>query len=40
MPFFVGPLCMFKGERLTAAQAAYARGEMGQLTPSDVRWVR
>lgn len=40
LPTFSGPLCMFRPERITAARAAYASGAMGQLAPSNARWVR
>jgi redox-sensitive bicupin YhaK (pirin superfamily) len=39
-PTFAGPFCMFRPERLVAARSAFAAGQMGQLAPSDVRWVR
>jgi redox-sensitive bicupin YhaK (pirin superfamily) len=39
-PTFAGPFCMFRPERLVAARSAFTAGQMGQLAPSDVRWVR
>jgi redox-sensitive bicupin YhaK (pirin superfamily) len=39
-PTFSGPFCMFRRERLSEAQSAYAMGAMGRLDPSNVRWVR